>query len=70
MQVITVLALLFAIVFGLVAFGAMVDLHTSVAAMTTGNVAALTALLPTFWGILVGVVAIGVVIVAVSLITR
>jgi len=64
MHIVTILGLLFALVFGLVAFGSMMSLHTDIAALTTGGFSAIASLLPTFWMLLIGAIGIGAVAVA------
>jgi len=64
MHIVSVLALIFALVFGLVAFGSMVTLNADIAALTTGGLQSLIALLPTFWMLLLGFIAIAAAVVA------
>lgn len=61
------MALLFAVVFGLFAFVPLIGLSADISSLTTGGVQAVAGLLPSFWMILVGAVAVGGVIVVVKL---
>jgi hypothetical protein len=68
MHIVGVLGLIFALVFGVIAFGYMISLNNDIAALATGGLQPLVALFPTFGMILIAVVAIGGVILAVKLI--
>lgn len=64
MHIVSVLGLIFAIVFGLVGFIAIIDLNTDIAALTSGGLQSLIALFPVFWMGLLGFIAIAAVYVA------
>jgi hypothetical protein len=68
MHITQVLALIFALVFGLVAFGFIVNMNTDIAALTTGGFQSLIALFPAFWMLLVGFVVVAAAIVAAKMI--
>jgi hypothetical protein len=63
MKFVAVLGLLFAIVFGLVAFSSVMSVSQDTASATTGGLAELVAQFPAVWMLLLG----GVLVVAVPL---
>lgn len=67
MQIIAVFGLLLALVFGLVAFGSVIDLQEDIAELTSGGIESVANLFPTFWMLLLGLIGIGAVIGAVKL---
>jgi hypothetical protein len=62
------MALLFAVVFGLIAFVPMIGMSVDISALTSGGLQSVAGLLPTFWMLLVGAVVVSTVIVVVKLI--
>lgn len=66
MQIISILALLFALVFGVIAFGSMMTLNADISDLASGGLQSLVAIFPTMWIIFVGGIAVAGVVVAVG----
>lgn len=66
MRIVGVLGLIFAVVFGLVAFSSLITLNTDITALTSGGVQALANNIPTIFMIFMGMVVIGLVIAVVT----
>jgi hypothetical protein len=64
MRYFALLGLLFALVFGVVALGTLIDVQQDLIAVTGGGLQGLVAEFPTFWVLLLGMVGIVAVVAA------
>lgn len=67
MRIIPVVGLIFALVFGLIAFVPLIDLQGDIASLTTGGLQSVANLLPTFWFLLLAGVLVALVTAAYKL---